>query len=75
MRFCSFRSADALACDPASETLSAGGKTHVVAELRDAFGRGTGYAYAKAGTVQQTTGARRKPSLMPILRERLLCRR
>ena len=56
MRFCSFRSADALACDPASETLSAGGKTHVVAELRDAFGRGTGYAYAKAGTVQQTTG-------------------
>ena len=56
MRFCSFRSADALACDPASETLSAGGKTHVVAETRDAFGRGTGYAYAKAGTVQQTTG-------------------
>ena len=57
MRFCSFRSADALACDPASETLSAGGKTHVVAETRDAFGRFVGYVYSKNGAAQQTVSA------------------
>ena len=39
-----------------SETLTGDGVAHAVTELRDAFGRGTGYAYAKAGTVQQTTG-------------------
>ena len=57
MWFCSFRSADALACDPASETLSAGGKTHVVAETRDAFGRFVGYVYSKNGAAQQTVSA------------------
>ncbi len=39
-----------------SETLTGDGIAHAVTELRDAFGRGTGYAYAKAGTLQQTTG-------------------
>ena len=43
--------------DPASETLSAGGKTHAVAESRDAFGRFVGYVYSKDGAAQQTVSA------------------
>ena len=39
-----------------SETLTGDAIAHAVTELRDAFGRGTGYVYAKNGSVQQTTG-------------------
>lgn len=38
-----------------SETLTGDNRTHAVAELRDAFGRGIGYTYSKAGSLQQTT--------------------
>ena len=38
-----------------SESLTGDGKTHLVTELRDDYGRSTGYTYAKAGSVQQTT--------------------
>ena len=40
----------------ASETLLGGGKTHLLTELYDAFGRSLGYTYAKDGSVQQTVG-------------------
>lgn len=39
-----------------SETLTGGEITHAVSELRDGFGRGTGYTYAEAGSTLQTTG-------------------
>ena len=39
-----------------SETLTGDAIAHAVTELRDAFGRGTSYVYAKNGSVQQTTG-------------------
>ena len=39
-----------------SETLLGGGKTHLLTELYDAFGRSLGYTYAKDGSVQQTVG-------------------
>lgn len=41
--------------EPESESLSGDGKTHLITELRDDYGRNTGYRYAKAGSVQQTT--------------------
>ena len=37
-----------------SDSLLAGGKTHLVTELRDDYGRSTGYTYANNGSVQQT---------------------
>ena len=37
-----------------SDSLVIDGVTHLITELRDAFGRSTGYTYAKNGTVQQT---------------------
>ena len=37
-----------------SDSLAVDGVTHLITELRDAFGRSTGYTYAKNGTVQQT---------------------
>ena len=40
----------------ASETLLGGGKTHLLTELYDAFGRSLGYTYSKDGSVQQTVG-------------------
>ena len=39
-----------------SETLLGSGKTHLLTELYDAFGRSLGYTYAKDGSVQQTVG-------------------
>ena len=36
------------------DSLLAGGKTHLVTELRDDFGRSSGYTYANNGSVQQT---------------------
>lgn len=42
--------------EPESESLTGDAKTHLVTELRDSYGRSTGYTYAKAGSVQQTTG-------------------
>ncbi|MBQ8722783.1 MAG: RHS repeat protein, partial [Opitutales bacterium] len=39
-----------------SESLLADGKTHLLTELRDGFGRSLGYTYAKNGSVQQTAG-------------------
>jgi RHS repeat-associated protein len=41
--------------EPESESLLGDGKTHLISELRDTYGRSTGYTYAKAGNVQQTT--------------------
>ena len=40
----------------ASETLLGGGKTHLLTELYDAFGRSLGYTYAKDESVQQAVG-------------------
>ena len=37
-----------------SDSLLAGGRTHLVTELRDAYGRSSGYTYANNGSVQQT---------------------
>ena len=37
-----------------SDSLAVDGDTHLVTELRDDFGRSTGYTYAKNGSVQQT---------------------
>ena len=37
-----------------SDSLLAGGKTHLVTELRDDYGRSSGYTYANNGSVQQT---------------------
>ena len=37
-----------------SDSLVIDGVTHLITELRDAFGRSTGYTYSKDGTVQQT---------------------
>ena len=37
-----------------TDSLLAGGKTHLVTETRDSFGRSTGYTYAKNGATQQT---------------------
>jgi len=37
-----------------SDSLAVDGDTHLVTELRDAFGRSAGYTYAKNGSVQQT---------------------
>lgn len=37
-----------------SDSLVIDGVTHLITDLRDAFGRSTGYTYAKNGTVQQT---------------------
>ena len=37
-----------------SDSLVVDGDTHLVTELRDAFGRSTGYTYAKNGSVLQT---------------------
>ncbi|MCC8147580.1 RHS repeat-associated core domain-containing protein [Akkermansia sp.] len=42
--------------EPESESLEGGGKTHSVTELRDGYGRSTGYTYVKGESVQQTTG-------------------
>lgn len=40
--------------EQASDSLLAGGKTHLVTELRDDYGRSSGYTYANNGSVQQT---------------------
>jgi len=37
-----------------TDSLLAGGVTHLITEARDAMGHSTGYTYAKNGTVQQT---------------------
>ena len=37
-----------------TDSLLAGDKTHLVTELRDAYGRSSGYIYANNGSVQQT---------------------
>lgn len=37
-----------------SDSLLAGGRTHLVTELRDAYGRSSGYTYVNNGSVQQT---------------------
>ena len=37
-----------------TDSLLAGGKTHLITESRDALGRSTGYTYAKDGSTQQT---------------------
>ena len=37
-----------------TDSLLAGGKTHLVTELRDDYGRSSGYTYALNGSVQQT---------------------
>ena len=37
-----------------TDSLFAGGKTHLVTELRDGYGRSSGYTYANNGSVQQT---------------------
>ena len=37
-----------------TDSLLAGGKTHLVTELRDGYGRSSGYTYALNGSVQQT---------------------
>ena len=37
-----------------SDSLLEGGKTHLVTELRDDYGRSSGYTYANNGSVQQT---------------------
>ena len=37
-----------------TDSLAAGGKTHLVTETRDQLGRSTGYTYAKDGIVEQT---------------------
>ncbi len=37
-----------------SDSLLAGGRTHLVTELRDDYGRSSGYTYANNGSVQQT---------------------
>ncbi len=38
----------------ATDSLVAGGKTHLITENRDVCGRSSGYTYAKAGSTQQT---------------------
>ena len=38
----------------AADSLLAGGKTHLVTELQDAYGRSAGYTYTKDDAVQQT---------------------
>lgn len=40
--------------EPESDSLAVDGDTHLITELRDDFGRSTGYTYAKNGSVQQT---------------------
>ena len=37
-----------------TDSLLAGGKTHLITETRDAMGRSTGYVYSKDGATQQT---------------------
>ena len=37
-----------------TDSLLAGGKTHLITELRDDYGRSSGYTYANNGSVQQT---------------------
>ena len=37
-----------------TDSLLAGGKTHLITEMRDALGRSTGFTYAKNGMVQHT---------------------
>ena len=37
-----------------TDSLLAGGKTHLITELRDGYGRSSGYTYALNGSVQQT---------------------
>ena len=37
-----------------TDSLLAGGKTHLITETREALGRSTGYTYAKDGSAQQT---------------------
>ena len=37
-----------------TDSLLAGGKTHLITEMRDAMGRSTGFTYAKNGMVQHT---------------------
>lgn len=37
-----------------TDSLAAGGKTHLITETRDQLGRSTGYTYAKNGIVEQT---------------------
>lgn len=37
-----------------SDSFVVDGDTHIITEIRDNFGRSTGYTYAKNGTVQQT---------------------
>lgn len=37
-----------------TDSLAAGGKTHLITETRDQLGRSTGYTYAKDGIVEQT---------------------
>ena len=40
--------------EPETDSLLAGGKTHLITETRDTMGRSTGYTYAKDGSPQQT---------------------
>lgn len=37
-----------------TDSLLAGSKTHLVTELRDDYGRSSGYTYANNGSIQQT---------------------
>ncbi len=40
--------------EPETDSLLAGGKTHLITETRDTMGRSTGYTYVKDGSTQQT---------------------
>ncbi len=40
--------------EPETDSLLAGGKSHLVTELRDSFGRSSGYTYAKDSTTEQS---------------------
>ena len=40
--------------EPETDSLLAGGRTHLITELRDDYGRSAGYTYANNGSVQQT---------------------
>ena len=40
--------------EQSTDSLLAGGKTHLVTETRDSLGRSTGYTYAKDGNTEQT---------------------
>ena len=41
--------------EPQSDSLNSGAHTHLVTELRDSYGRSTGFTYARSGSTQFTT--------------------